>query len=409
MEAYRQNWGGIGTGLLIVAALTPSTHEITLVDENIDALDFDAGYDLAGITCMTQQAPRAYEIADRLRQRGTLVVLGGIHPTILPQEAAMHADAVVVGEAEDQWQRVLSDARRGTLHRFYRSTSPTDMSRSPIPAYELLRGKPYRIIWVQSSRGCPHDCEFCAASRIFGKKYRHKKVKQVSQEVAAAKSNLGNVRIGFADDNLSTNPSFTMRLLNEISDYNVRYIAQGDISIAEKSNLLETLGRTGCVYVFIGLESLNTNNLQSLDKIGWKARKLKAYSQNIRRIQEYGIGVIGAFIVGLESDTPSVFSEIEAFAYDNYLAGVQVTAATPFPGTRLREKYLQKDRILTSDWATYTLWNVVIRHPLLSAKDIEDGIVSIYKRLYSKQYSDRNREFMKGLLKKRIETQTQLG
>lgn len=402
MEAYRQNWGGIGTGLLIVAALTPSTHEITLVDENIDTLDFDAGYDLAGITCMTPQANRAYEIAEVFRKRGTPVVLGGIHPTLMPEEAALHANAVVVGEAEDQWQQVLSDAERGALRTVYKAGSSTDMSRSPVPAYDLLRGKPYPIVWIQTSRGCPRDCEFCAASRIFGGKYRQKGVMQIAREIVDIQKWLGNTRIGFADDNFLVNEKRSYGVLKALHGLGIRYVAESDISVAEKPQLLKLLPTSGCIHLFIGFESLDPNNLKNIDATGWKAKKRSKYMEYVKSIQEHGIGVFGSFIVGLDHDTPKTFDHIITFSEQARLAGIQVTVATPYPGTRLRERLGRAERIASSDWKEYTGWTMTIRHPSLTSSDIERGIMAVYRTIYGKKYAEDYLNYMKSVLKNRL-------
>ena len=338
MEFYRQYWSGLGSGLLVIGALTPDDIELELIDEGIEEIDFSRGYDLVAITAVTQQASRAYEIARRFREKNIKVVLGGIHATVLPDEAKLYADSVVVGEAENLWPKLLDDFRHNRLSPVYASQQEVDLKESPIPRYELLGEKPCKIVWVQATRGCPHDCSFCCASRVYGSKYRHKSIDQVINEIKKIRRIKKHALIGFADDNLLCDKDYSRQLLEKVVDLKIKWIGQSDISIADDNSLLRLVKKSGCVALLIGFESIIEDNLRGLDSSNWKFKHLKNYVEGIRAIQGNGIGIIGTFIVGFDNDDNSVFNKLADFIIDNHLAGAQIAALTPFPHTRSQRK-----------------------------------------------------------------------
>jgi radical SAM superfamily enzyme YgiQ (UPF0313 family) len=400
-STYRQNWSGLSSALLVLGALTPSEHDVRVIDENLDEVDLDAGYDLVGITMMTQQATRAYELADGFRARGVPVVLGGLHATVLPQEAADHADAVVIGEAETLWPRLLADAARGALARFYAAprAEPLDLGRSPLPRYELIAGRPYQRVWVQTTRGCPHDCEFCAASKVYGQRYRRKGVDQVVAEVARVRDLFGPVSLGFSDDNMLIHRGFSTALLERLVPFGLEWVAQTDISVARDGRLLELLRRSGCVHLFIGFESATAEGLQGLDQRDWKLRQWPRYQADIARIQSCGIGVMGAFILGLDTDGPEVFERTAEFIIDNRLYDAQISILTPFPGTRLRRRLQRAGRLLPTPWSNYTVFDVNFVHPRLSREELEQGLLDVYRRINSPEIYLRKLEHFRAIFK----------
>jgi radical SAM superfamily enzyme YgiQ (UPF0313 family) len=397
MEFYRQYWSGLGSALLVVAALTPQDIELALIDENIEEINFYTDYDLVGITAMTQQAPRAYEIAGKFRARGAKVVLGGIHATVLPDEAEHHADSVVVGEAENSWPELLDDFASNRLRPVYTSQMEADLTKSPIPKYELLKGKSYKIVWIQASRGCPHDCRFCCASRVYGLTYRQKTISQVVEEIKKVRQIHKHALIGFADDNLFSNMDYSRELLEKIADLRIKWIGQSDISVACDDSLLKLIKKSGCVVLLIGLESVNEDNLRGLDSSNWKQKQRKNYEKSIRAIQNNGIGVIGTFIVGFDNDDSSTFDRIAEFIIDNRLAGAQIAALTPFPNTQLREDLLKTDRVLDTPWGNYTFYDVNIKPDKMSCQELEKGILEVFKKVYSTDVADRKRKYFKNI------------
>lgn len=384
MKTYLQSLTGLSTGLLIIAALTPSEHEIELIDENFDEIDFSKNYDLVGITAMTQQATRAYQIADEFWKRNTKVIIGGIHATLLPEEARQHADSVVIGEAEYLWPMVLADLAFDRLKTVYRTDKVVDLKDSPVPRYDLMKEKNYKVAWIQTTRGCPHDCEFCAASKIYGSRYRNKTIEQVINEIQVIKKKFGNILISFADDNLFVKRKYSEVFLEEIKGLNIRWNAQTDISIAEHDELLRAMKESGCFCLFIGFESLSEANMQTIDRYGWKFRNLSMYPEYIKKIQSYGIGVHGAFIIGLPHDDKSIFKGISDFIIENHLYDAQITISTPLPGTRLREQLVKEGRVLPTKWEDYTFIDVNYVHNKLTKDELENGLIEIYRRINCK-------------------------
>jgi len=398
--SYRNYWTGLGTGLLVVAALTPKHHEIELVDENVSPIDFNKDYDLVGISFMTQQATRAYEVADEYRKRQVKVILGGIHPTVLPEEAKRHADSVVIGEVEYLWGKILTDVENNRLQDFYRAEKLVDMKDSPVPRFDLLDNKKYLLAWIQTSRGCPHDCDFCAASKVYGRTYREKADEQIVKEIESAKTVFPNVRYYFADDNFFVNKNKRRRLLEKLIPLKIRWMAQTDVSIAEHDDLLDLAYRSGCIFLFIGFESLNAGSLRKVDKDEWKYKRLEKYPEYIRKIQSFGIGVQGAFIVGFDEDDSSVFNGVSDFIVENKLYGAQITILTPLPGTTVRLALEKEGRITGNDWRSYTGFDVNFTPRKMTKDELERGVVRIYQKITEKEVFLKNMEHFKDIHKK---------
>lgn len=380
---FRHLWSAHGLGLLTVAALTPPSDDVVVIDENHEVIDFDGGYDLVGITAMTQQAVRTYEIADAFRARGATVVIGGIHATVLPDEASQHCDAVVVGEAEATWPRLLDDFKHHNLQPCYRSPGPVDLSDSPIPAYDKLDPSNYRLMTIQTTRGCPHACDFCVSSTVFGSSHRMKTPDQVMREIDAMVGHFGEKHIFWSDDNFFVNRRYARELLERLCPRRLRWFAQSDISIGAYDDLLELARQSGCVSIFIGLESVNPGGLSGFDDQAWKAKQLPKYQGLIRNIQEHGVGVFGAFVVGFDQDDETVLERTTDFILENNLYAAIATILTLFPGTPLRERLECEGRILPSSWDNYTAHDMNITHPVLSKEQLEEGLCKIYERVYS--------------------------
>lgn len=401
---FRPKFSGFGLGLLIVAALTPPDIKVEVVDENFEDIPFEKDYDLVGITANTAQATRAYEIADEFRRRGSSVALGGIHATLLPDEARQHADTVLVGECERLWPQLLEDFCRKRLKYEYREAEEVDLCESPIPRYDLLKKENYNIIWVQTTRGCPHDCEFCAASRVYGKRYRRKSIGQIIKEVELIQSIWGRPQISFADDNMLVDRRHSRQLLNELRKLNIKFMVQSDISVAKDVEFLELLRDSGCSILFIGLETLSAEGLKRINSNKWKARHLDRYEEYIDRIQSIGIGVMGAFIVGLDTDTVAVFDEIADFVLRTNLYAMQVTVATPYPGSRLRERLLTEGRVINlTDWSKYTCNDVNIIPLKMTGDQLKAGFLAVNRKIYSDDVCIGRMKHFKELYKRSVD------
>jgi radical SAM superfamily enzyme YgiQ (UPF0313 family) len=380
--AWSQGWWGGGKVLApplvlpLLAALTPPDVEVRLIDENVEAVDTNADVDWVAITCMTASAPRGYAIADAFRQRGIAVVMGGIHPTVLPDEAATHADAVVIGEAEPVWREVLADLAAGRLRPRYDHSGYSDLVGLPRPRRELLRVDRYLTTnVVQTGRGCPNACAFCTVSTVSGRRYRFRPVGEVVEEV----SSLGGW-VGFVDDNIAGHPRRAKELFEALIPLRTRWIGQADLTMARDPELLSLAARSGCQAMFVGLESLSQENLRATRKAPNLGTDMGAA---IRTIHKAGIEIIGSFVLGLDGDDLGVFARTVAFAQRHKLVAAQFAVLTPFPGTVTRQQLEREGRILDHDWSHYTMSNVVFRPRHMTDLELRQGQRYAYGRFYS--------------------------
>lgn len=397
IAGHRYFWSGFSLGLLTIAALLSNRFKAKVIDENFEDINFNEDFDLVAISTMTQQADRAYQIAKEFRIRKTKVVIGGIHPTLLPSEAKKNADSVFIGEGENIWPKFIKDFLNDDIQSFYKSSTLVDLTKSPIPRFDLLNSKYYRMVWIQTTRGCPIDCEFCSASKIFGLKFRHKSIRQVITEIKLVKSIWKPLHINFADDNMFIDRRFAEELVKAIIPLKIWFTAQTDISIANNDYLLSLLRKAGCERLFIGFESLTKKNLQNIDRRGWKCKYLDNYTLAIQKIQSYGIGIMGAFIIGFDGDDLSSFDRLSNFIIENNLFGAQVTILTPTPGTRLRDRMMKEGRILPDSWKNYTGFDVNFIPKKMSSKDLQRGLLKIYKRIYTSEVRAKKVEFFKNI------------
>ena len=382
--------------LPLLAGLTPRDVDVLLVDENVEPLDPDTPADWVAITVPTASAPRAYQIADTFRERAIPVVMGGIHPTVLPDEAGAHADAVVVGEAEPVWGEVLGDLAGGRLKPRYRSAGYHDMIGLPRPRRELLRADRYLTInVVQTARGCPNACTFCTVSAVFGRRYRFRPVAEVVEEVRP----LGGW-VGFVDDNIVANPSRAKELFEALIPLKLRWVSQGDLSMAKDPELLSLAARSGCHAMYIGLESMSAENLRATKK----STNLNCdMGEAIGKIHKAGIEIIGSFVLGLDGDDPGVFARTAKFAQRHQLVAAQFSVLTPFPGTVVHRQLEEEGRIEDHDWSHYTMSDVVFRPRQMTALQLHEGQRETYRRFYSlpsifQRALSRRRNFLPRLL-----------
>jgi radical SAM superfamily enzyme YgiQ (UPF0313 family) len=369
--------------LPIVASLTPVDMDILIFDENIEYLDYDrAVADLVGITAMTAQAPRAYEIADELRRRGSKVVLGGIHPSLMPEEAAAHADAVVVGEAENLWPRVVDDLRNGGLKRFYRDQRRPSLTGLPLARRDLLKKEEYIIDnTIQFIRGCNFRCDFCSVNKIFGERCRFRPVDEVIREIKLLRGDRLRSRvIGFLDDNIAASPAVSTELFKRLKPLDIIWAGQAPLSLADQPKTLRAMAESGCKALFVGLESISADALLKCNKNWLDPRH---YKQKVARFHDHGIAIHGAFIFGFDTDDESVFERTVKFADSIKIDSAQFSILTPFPGTPLRTRLEGEGRIISSDWAMYGLGNVVFRPRRMSPECLQEGYQWVCREFYS--------------------------
>lgn len=350
--------------LLSVAAATPPRVRVDIVDEQVDEIPWSTRYDLVGITCMTAAAPRAYELARRFRARGIPVVLGGMHPTFLPDEALRHADAVCAGEAETIWPRIVEDAGSDCLSGIYRGPL-ADLAGLNRPPRHLVRGRHYATVQaVQATRGCPNRCAFCAVSAFHGGRHRRRPVEEVAAEVAA----LPRRFFVFTDDSLTADADYARELFRALRPLNKRWISQSTLGITDDAELPRLAAEAGCVGLFVGLETFSEANLEGVDK-GF--HRVAEYRDRVGVLHAHGIGVEAGIVFGFDRDDPGVFRRTLQLLDDLEIDMIQVSVLTPLPGTPHFEK--MRERIFDRDWSHYDYHHVVFEPRRMTARQLQEG------------------------------------
>ncbi|MCP3668295.1 MAG: B12-binding domain-containing radical SAM protein [Gammaproteobacteria bacterium] len=383
-------------GLLTLAGLTPSNIEVVYIEvEDINEQEGLPGeYDAVAISSFSAQIKEAYELADRYRLAGTTVLLGGLHVTGCPDEAQQHADCVVIGEGEPVWPHVMHDLLHGQLKSRYDARGNTfDLAQAPMPCFDLLDHDRYNRITVQTARGCPFSCEFCAASIRLSPKYRVKPVSKVIAEIQQIKTSWSKPFIEFADDNSFVNKRHSKALLRELAKEDIRWFTESDISIAQDDELLGLMRDSGCAQVLIGFESPSAISLHGIEtKTDWKARQYNKYMQAVERIQSHGISVNGCFILGLDGTGNDSFQAVRDFVTESGLHEVQVTVQTAFPNTPLYQRLKNAGRIINEGaWELCTLFDVNFVPDRMSVKELEDNFRWLVSELYSDKETQRRK------------------
>ena len=360
--------------LLSVAAESPEDAIIQIVDEQIEDIPWDADVDLVGITCMTALAPRAYEIAQHFRQRNIPVVLGGMHPTLCPDEAIRHADAIVAGEAEGVWQKVLADVSRGRLRGIYRNERPQSLAGLKEPPRHLLKNDKYGTInAVQATRGCPHGCDFCAVAAFSQRTQRQRPVEEVIAEV----KQLPGRMFVFVDDNLTADREYAKRLFSALVPLRKRWVTQSTLAIADDPEMVRLMADAGCIGIFVGLETFSENNLESVNKT---CHRVEQYREAIRLLHRHGIGVQAGIVFGFDGDDPTVFRRTLEVLDDLAIDMIQVSIFTPLPGTP-RAKLLA-ERVFDRDWANYDFHHAVFEPAKMRASELQAGHDWVTRQFY---------------------------
>ena len=386
-------------GLLTVAALTPDDVEVVYREiQDVKPEDDLEMFDLVGISSFTAQIDEAYALADRYRAAGVPVVLGGLHVTLMPDEAAQHADAVVINGAEGAWPSLVQDIRRSELQPRYEGLR-SGVFKAPNyvhPRFDLLRGRPYNRVTVQTSRGCPLNCEFCAASLRITSAFQQKPLDCVTEEIKAAVSVTDQPFLELADDNTFINKKWSREFLRAIAPLGLNWFTETDVSVADDDELLDLLAESGCRQILIGLESPSGSDLGQVDPGNWKQSRSDRYLEAIDRIQSRGVSVNGCFILGLDGHTPDIFEEVSAFVERSGLLEVQLTVMTPFPGTPLYHRLHSEGRLLQERyWDRCTLFDVNYKPKGMSVDELEVGLRWLFAQTYNEeQFNKRKRNYM---------------
>jgi len=362
-----------------IAAITPKKHTVEIVNENFEDIDFDTDADLIGITCYTMTAPRVYQIADEFRRRGKKVVLGGYHPTALPDEALQHADSVLLGMAEANWPELLSDHEKGKLKRLYQRNTNFDMANVPPLRRDLIRHNPYMGA-VQSTRGCSNRCEFCAIGSFCHHGVRQRPIKNVIEEI----KQMPNKMFIFHDPHLTVNPKYARELFKELIKNKIRkrWIANGTTNVLGRADgdFLNLARKSGCVEWFVGFESVSQ---AALDGIKKTHNKVENFKKMIKRVHDHGMTVQGGIIFGFDEDKADIFDTTLEKLHELEMDVVEINILTPYPGTPLYDRMESQGRILTKDWSRYNQVDVVYQPKNMSPKELMDGTRKVAKEFYS--------------------------
>ena len=364
--------------LLVLGALTPPEHEVTVADENVEKVHVDDSPDLVGITVKVDTLYRAATIARAYRNRGIPVVWGGIHPTMCPEECSPYADSIVVGEAEILWGDVLKDAEAGRLKPFYRNPGPIDMARVPVPRWDLLKGKDYLFTnTLRIGRGCPYRCDFCYnSSPNIESRYRAKPVASVLSEIQS----LGVRHVMFIDDNFIGSIAHARRLLNLLKDLSLTWHTAVSADVGRHEDILDLMAESGCKSLFIGFETLSRANLELCRK---QQNRTEEYEETIRKIHERGMMVNASLVFGFDEDDESVFPTTLDWLIRNRIETLTGHILTPYPGTVLYRRLVEEGRIVDRDLTHYNTAHVVFRPKRMTAEQLEQGYRRVYREFYS--------------------------
>lgn len=393
-------------GLLTLAGMTPPEHEVRYLEvPDIRAAGtLPDGFGLVGISSYSAQVDEAYELGDRYLAAGVTVVLGGPHVSVLPEEAAAHCTSVVVGHGELHWRSVLADAAAGRPQPRYGSLEDDyDLADAPVPRFELLDIARYNRLTIQTSRGCPHRCEFCAGSMVFSRRYRQKPIAKVLAELDRILAIWPRPFVELADDNSFVDRDYWLALLPEIAKRDIRWFTETDVAVGDDDELLDLLRASGCAEVLIGLESPVADGLDGVEtRANWKLKRLPHYLAALRNIQEHGIRVNGCFVLGLDGQGPGIFDQVRAFVRDADLFDVQITVLTPFPGTPLHARLRAEGRLLDDgNWQRCTLFDVNYEPRGMTARELREGLRSLGVDIYSTEWTRRRRDRFKARLRAR--------
>lgn len=377
-------------GLLTLAAHTPEHWEVIYKEfdqftEADIAEVLDEKPNIVAFSSLTARINETYQLSSQFREAGITVVIGGLHVSALPDEAQEYADVVVQGEGEICWETLLQDYENNTLKPLYSSLTNPDcvfnLKDARVPKYDLLDIKRYNRLTIQTTRGCPLHCNFCAASRTISS-YKKKPIELIRKELDKIYEIWKNPFIELADDNTFVDKKWSRELLTLFKEYQMPWFTETDISIAYDEELLELMARANCTQVLIGFESVNPTSVKELDT-GWKYRHFKDYAMAIEKIQSYGISVNGCFVLGFDTDTKATFEDTKQFITHCDLSDVQITLLTPFPGTDLYEQLKEEGRLLPDSWDKCTLFDVTFIPKHFTVSELEQEFQSLMSYVYS--------------------------
>jgi len=362
--------------LQVLAALTPEGHDVRIVLEEFEDLDFSLEPDLVGLSLMTANAHRGYTIADHFRKKGAKVVIGGMHASVLPEEAQQHAHAVVVGEGEPVWPDVVADAEAGRLKPLYKSDGPADLTRVPHPRRDLVKGKRFMDLNpVMTTRGCPYNCEFCSVSNIYGRKIRSFPLDWVVDDIKLS----GRKYHLILDDNVVGRPDYALDLFEALKPLKILWVGQSSMSFANREDLMRAAYDSGCRGLFFGMETVSEESMRRMKK---SFRDLKDVADAIQRIQAAGVRFHASLVFGFDTDGPAIFDDTLDFLMKCRVHSATFNILTPYPGTAVYENLKREGRLLTEEWQHYDHSTVVFQPVRMTPRELAEGQHRVRRAFY---------------------------
>lgn len=363
-----------------IAAITPKRHEVKFLNERYEKIDFEERYDIVNINFTTSTAKRAYEIADKFRERGITVVLSGLHPSALPEEAKKHADSVLIGRGELGWLELLKDFENNQLKPFYQHVNyEKDTSLPPI---DIKTPGLYLTGAIEATRGCPYRCAFCQESNIpGGSNYFARAIDEVISEIKS----IPQKTIVFYDSSLTIDPSYSKELFKKMKGLRKKFFCNGNVDILARDEELVKLSKeAGCISWLIGFESISEDTIDLINK---KTNKVEYYKKAVDNIHKNKMAVVGDFVFGFDTDTPDIFDKTLDMIKELEIDAADFSILTPFPGTPIYSKLESENRIITKDWSLYNYGNVVFKPKNMTPEQLLEGVRKMYIEFYSTRYT----------------------
>jgi radical SAM superfamily enzyme YgiQ (UPF0313 family) len=362
--------------LYILKGLTPDNHEVKIIEEESESIDLESPCDLVAISCMTANATRAYHLAMEFRARGKTVVLGGVHPTILPDEALQYSDCVVIGEAEGVWEELLQDFQQGRLQKKYHNPLPDLERYVPKDFSHITKRRLYHLIPLMTTRGCPYNCDFCCVTNLFGKKIRHIPINNVVRDIHES----GARNFMFLDDNIIGDPAYAKELFRSIKPFNINWVGQASISLLVNDNeLMKLAADSGCKALFLGIESVSEIQLKTMHKA---IKEISQLERALKKIRKMGILVHASMIFGFDTDTKESIDETVAFLIRNKVCSASFNLLTPYFGTKTFEDLKNENRLITTDWKYYDHNTVVFKPGNMSPYQLQLCKINAKRHFY---------------------------
>lgn len=368
----------IGMTLPYLAALVPTHHEVKVTDERLQDIDFNEKYDLVAITTFSHASKRAYEIARTYCEKGTKVVMGGWHVSFRPEETLQHCDAVVIGEGEEMFPRVIEDVEKGTLKDRYQADHFHDLKRLPFPKYDTLPLKKYKAKFypVQTSRGCPFKCDFCEVAELYGSKFRFRPIDEVVEEI----KHTGVKSIQFVDDNFAANRKYTKELMEKLIPLRIKWTCLWTVEASRDMEFVKLAKRSGCFHINMGVESISPESLKETNK---RQNIVEHYKDAFRVLDKNGVFYSLNFIFGFDNDTKALFDETVSFCVQNKVPMAFFSVLCPRLGTKRWDRLKEEGRLLTEDQSFFRGETCVFKPKNMEPDELERGVWNTYRNFYS--------------------------